>query len=398
MRIRSAVLRQVTDRRPYRDSSPVRVEELTLGAPRAGELLVAVRAAGLCHSDLSVVDGNRVRPLPMALGHEAVGVVERVGPGVTDVRPGDHVVLVFVPSCGRCRQCATGRVALCARGAAANAAGALLHGPPLLTDATGAPVRHQLGVSAFADHVVVARESAVVIDPDVPFEVAAMFGCAVLTGAGAVLHTAGVRPGESVAVYGLGGVGLAAVMGAGLAGAHPIVAVDPVPAKREVALRVGATVAVAPDEAPALITGLTGGSAGGGVDVAVETVGSAGVIDACLAALVRGGRAVAVGLPHPDSRLGTSALAFAGEGKQLLGSYLGDCVPQRDIPRFVALWRAGRLPVEALHTATLTLDDINQALDDLADGRAIRQLLRFGAARTEAGAAATAGAPATTEG
>ncbi|MDG4765228.1 alcohol dehydrogenase catalytic domain-containing protein [Solwaraspora sp. WMMD406] len=392
MRIRSAVLRHTTRQRPYRDSAPVAVEELTLGAPRAGELLVAVRTAGVCHSDLSVVDGNRVRPLPMALGHEAAGVVEQVGPGVTDVRPGDHVVLVFVPSCGRCRQCAAGRVALCARGAAANAAGELLHGPPLLADATGAPVRHQLGVSAFADHVVVARESAVVIDPDVPDEVAAMFGCAVLTGAGAVLHTAGTRPGEAVAVYGLGGVGLAAVMGARLAGAHPVVAVDPVPAKREVALRVGATVAVDPDEAAALIAGLPGG----GVDVAVETVGSAGVLDACLAALVRGGRAIAVGLPHPDSRLGTSALAFAGEGKQLLGSYLGDCIPQRDIPRFVALWRAGRLPVEALHTATLDLGDINQALDDLADGRAIRQLLRFDAAHDEAGAAVAA--PARTEG
>ncbi|WBB54439.1 alcohol dehydrogenase catalytic domain-containing protein [Verrucosispora sp. WMMD573] len=386
MKIRSAVLRHTTSQRPYRDSAPVTVEELTLGAPRPGELLVAVQAAGLCHSDLSVVDGNRVRPLPMALGHEAVGVVARVGPGVTDVSPGDHVVLVFVPSCGRCRQCAAGRAALCARGAAANAAGELLHGPPLLADHTGTPVRHQLGVSAFADHVVVARESAVVIDPDVPFEVAAMFGCAVLTGAGAALHTAAVRPGEAVAVYGLGGVGLSAVMGARLAGADPIVAVDPVPAKREVALQVGATVAVDPADAAALIAGLPEG----GVDVAVETAGSAGVLDACLAALVRGGRAVAVGLPHPDSRLGTSALAFAGEGKQLLGSYLGDCVPQRDIPRFLALWRAGRLPVEKLHTATLTLDDINQALDDLADGRAIRQLLRFGASCDSADAATPA--------
>jgi Zn-dependent alcohol dehydrogenase len=365
MRIRSAVLRQTTTRRPYRDSAPVAVEHLTLGDPRAGELLVAVKAAGLCHSDLSVVDGTRIRPLPMALGHEAVGVVEQVGSGVTDVRLGDHVVLVFVPSCGRCRQCASGRAALCGRGAEANAAGALLHGPSQLTDSSGAAVGHQLGVSAFADHVVVARESAVVIDRDVPFEVAAMFGCAVLTGAGAVLHTADVRPGESVAIYGLGGVGLAAVMAARLAGADPIIAVDPVAAKQEIALRVGATVAMGPDgELPAV-----------GVDVAVETAGTAAVLDACLAALARGGRAVAVGLPHPDSRLLTSALSFAGEGKRLLGSYMGDCVPQRDIPRFVRLWRAGRLPVESLHTATLPLDHINQALDDLAEGRAVRQLL-----------------------
>ncbi|MGO4760572.1 alcohol dehydrogenase catalytic domain-containing protein, partial [Streptomyces sp. 2MCAF27] len=173
------------------------MEELELGAPREGEVLVRIAAASLCHSDLSVVNGDRVRPLPMALGHEAVGVVQETGPGVARVRPGDHVVLVYVPSCGFCADCAAGRPALCAQAAAANGSGALLHGPSLLTDASGNPVHHQLGVSAFSEHAVLAQESVVPIPQDIPFAVASMFGCAVLTGAGAVINTASLRPGQS---------------------------------------------------------------------------------------------------------------------------------------------------------------------------------------------------------
>ncbi|PBO17377.1 alcohol dehydrogenase, partial [Streptomyces albidoflavus] len=184
MRTRAVVLREVSSRRPYERTAPVAVEELELGAPREGELRVRIAAASLCHSDLSVVNGDRVRPLPMALGHEAVGVVEETGPGVHRVAPGDHVALVFVPSCGFCGACAEGRPALCARAAEANGSGGLLHGPPLLTDAAGQPVHHQLGVSAFSEHAVVAQESVVPIPADVPFTVASMFGCAVLTGAG----------------------------------------------------------------------------------------------------------------------------------------------------------------------------------------------------------------------
>lgn len=371
MRVRAAVLRETTDQRPYRASRPVTIEELSLGEPRTGELLVSIAAASLCHSDLSVVNGSRIRPLPMALGHEAVGVVAALGPGVTDVQVGDHVVLVFVPICGRCRTCAAGRPALCERGARANVTGDLLHGPSLLVDDHGAPVRHQLGVAAFADHVVVARESAVVIDRDVPFATAALFGCAVLTGAGAVLHTAGARPGQSVAVFGLGGVGLAAVLGARAAGAYPIVAIDPLADKRDMARRLGATVTAAPEDAERVIAE----AVEGGVEIAVEAAGNARVLETCLRVTARGGCAVAVGLPHPDQALTLPALTFAGEGKRLLGSYMGDCVPQRDIPRFIGLWRAGLLPVDALHTTTVDIADINQALDDLADGRAVRQVL-----------------------
>ncbi|MFB7916419.1 zinc-binding dehydrogenase [Streptomyces sp. NPDC056061] len=371
MRTRAAVLRGVSTARPYSDTRPVEVEELELGAPREGEVLVRIAAASLCHSDLSVVNGDRVRPLPMALGHEAVGVVQETGPGVGRVRAGDHVALVFVPSCGFCADCAAGRPALCAQAAAANGSGGLLHGPSLLTDAAGAPVHHQLGVSAFSEYAVLAQESVVPIPKDIPFAVASMFGCAVLTGAGAVINTAALRPGQSVVVYGLGGVGLSAVLGARAAGACPVVAVDPVAGKRELALQLGATHAFAPGEAVEAIRELTSG----GAEVAVEAVGSPKVMAECLTAVARGGKVVSVGLPAPDRVLEVPALAFAGEGKSLLGSYMGDAVPRRDIPRFLDLWRAGLMPVERMHTGTLPLSDINAAMEELASGRAIRQVI-----------------------
>lgn len=372
MKTTAAVLRETGTPRPYQDTQPVTVEELTLGGPREGEVLVRIAAASLCHSDLSVVNGDRERPMPMALGHEAVGVVEETGTGVRRVVEGDHVSLVFVPSCGFCERCAEGRPALCPAAAAANGSGGLLHGPPLLTDAAGRTVHHQLGVSAFAERAVVAQESVVPIPRDVPFSVASLFGCAVLTGAGAVINTAALRPGQSAVVYGLGGVGLSAVLGARAAGAWPVVAVDPVESKRQRALRLGASHAFAPEEAEEAVRDLTAG----GAELAVEAVGSASVTAACLRSVGRGGRVVSVGLPAPGRTLGdVPALAFAGEGKSLLGSYMGDAVPQRDIPRFLALWRSGQLPVEKMHTGTVPLTGINDALEALADGTAVRQLL-----------------------
>jgi Zn-dependent alcohol dehydrogenase len=372
MKTTAAVLRAVTTARPYTDSRPLQLEEVELAAPRAGELLIRVEAASVCHSDVSVVDGSRVRPLPMALGHEAAGVVEEVGPGVRDVKPGDHVVLTFVPSCGTCPECSSGRPALCTPGAAANGAGTLLHGPSLLRDRGGQVIHHHLGVSGFARHAVVARESAVVIPADVPLATAALFGCAVLTGAGAVLNTAAVRPGQSVAVFGLGGVGLASVMAANVAGAATIVAVDPVEAKRRLALELGATHAFGPEEAEAAVKDLTGG----GAEVSFEAAGVPAVLEAAFRATRRGGTTVAMGLPHPSRTLTLPALAFAGLGQSLVGSYMGSSSPQRDIPRYLALWKKGRLPVDRLQSATLPLDQINEAFEALAAGAAVRQVLR----------------------
>jgi alcohol dehydrogenase len=349
----------------------MQLEEVELSAPRAGELLVRIEAAGVCHSDISVVDGSRVRPLPMALGHEAAGVVEEVGPGVQQVRPGDHVVLTFVPSCGSCAECSSGRPALCTPAAAANGAGSLLHGGSLLTGRDGKPIHHHLGISAFSRHAVVARESAVVIPRDVPLQTAALFGCAVLTGAGAVLHTAGVRPGQSVAIFGLGGVGLASVIGAVVANAWPIIAVDPVKAKRDLAMQLGATAALSPEEAEAGVKELTHG----GAEVTFEAAGVPAVLEAAFRATRRGGTTVAMGLPHPTKTVSLPALAFAGMGQSLVGSYMGSSAPQRDIPRYISLWKAGRMPVDRLQSASMPLDRINEAFEALAAGQAVRQVL-----------------------
>ena len=371
MKTVAAVLRAVTERRPYPESKPMVLEEVELSAPRAGELLVRIEAAGVCHSDISVVDGSRVRPLPMALGHEAAGVVEEVGPGVQQVRPGDHVVLTFVPSCGSCAECSSGRPALCTPAAVANGAGTLLHGGSALTGRDGKPIHHHLGISAFSRHAVVARESAVVIPGDVPLQTAALFGCAVLTGAGAVLNTAGVRPGQSVAIFGLGGVGLASVIGAVVANAWPIIAVDPVPAKRELALQLGATAALAPEEAEKAVKELTHG----GAEVTFEAAGVPAVLEAAFRATRRGGVTVAMGLPHPTRTVSLPALAFAGLGQSLVGSYMGSAAPQRDIPRYISLWKAGRMPVDRLQSASMPLDRINEAFEALAAGQAVRQVL-----------------------
>lgn len=369
--MRSAVLRAAGLPRPYADSRPLSIEELSAPTPRAGEVGVRIVRASLCHSDLSVVNGSRPRPLPMAIGHEAAGIVDVVGDGVEGVRPGDHVVLVFVPSCGDCRACSAGRPALCYRAAEANASGGLLHGDAVLRDGADGRVNHHLGVSGFADYAIVAAESLVVIDKDVPFDIAAMFGCAALTGMGAVLNTGRMTPGQSLIVFGLGAVGLTAIMAAAQIEGTRVIAIDPNTDKHALALAVGASAVGTPEQAAALVAE----HAGDGVDLAVEAVGSARVMDAALALVTRGGALVSVGLPHPEQQLDVQALQFAGMGKRLLGSYMGDAVPARDIPAYIELWRAGLLPMELLHSDTVTLDEVNEALDALEEGRVVRRII-----------------------
>jgi alcohol dehydrogenase len=360
---------------PYAESRPVIVEEVELEGPGPGEVLVEVAAAGLCHSDLSVIDGSRPRVMPMVLGHEASGVVREVAAGVEDLHPGDHVVFSFVPMCGRCILCATGRPALCERGNAANGRGTLLSGARRFKNRRGQPLHHHLGVSAFSRYTVAARESLISIPATVPLERAALFGCAVLTGVGSVVNTARVEPGARVAVFGLGGVGLAVVLGARLAGALQIVAVDLLPHKLEVARRLGATHAVGAcdDQAVDTVREITGG----GADYAFEAVGSARVLAQAYAATRRGGRTVTIGLPHPDQRLDLPAVNLVAEERTLLGSYMGSAVPRRDIPRFLELSLAGRLPVDELVSQRVELGSVNAAFDALRRGEALRQLLCF---------------------
>jgi len=373
MRTRAALLTQMGLPRPYALSRPLAIREMAVASPGPGELLVRVGAAGLCHSDLSVIDGSRPRPMPMVLGHEAAGTVEACGPD-SGFSPGDHVVFAFVPSCGGCLPCAEGRPALCELGAAANTAGKLLGGRLLWCDAPEGPVHHHLGVSGFAEHIVTSARSAVRIDPALPMEIAALFGCAVMTGVGAVVNTARVPPGASVAVFGLGGVGLACVLGAVASGANPVVVVDPLPAKRELALELGATHVIEAGEAA--VTSVRDVTAGG-AEFVFESVGNEAVLAQAYAATRRGGTTIATGLPHPSRQFSVSAASLVAEERTVRGSYMGSAVPRRDVPRFVALYQAGRLPVDRLLSHRLTLDEINTGFDRLADGQAVRQVVVF---------------------
>jgi alcohol dehydrogenase len=374
MKVRTAVLREMGLPRPYAESRPLSVEEVDLADPGPGELLVRVRAAGLCHSDLSVIDGSRPRVMPMALGHEAAGEVVASGGDTPGFDVGDHVVCVFVPACGDCEPCRHGRAALCEPGAAANLEGTLLSGSRRLSFADGSVLNHHLGVSAFSDHVVVSAASTVKVDSSLPFEIAALFGCAVLTGVGAVLHSADVGPEDSVAVFGLGGVGLAALIGARYAGAKQLVAIDVVPSKLELAQALGATdVVAAGDGVVDEVRSLTGG----GVDKAIETVGSAAVLEQAYGATRRGGTTVTVGLPHPSKMFSIPAVSLVAEERTLKGSYLGSSVPTRDVPKFVAMSQEGNLPVERLLTHRISLDEINEGFDRLASGEAVRQAVVF---------------------
>lgn len=373
----AAVLRSMGLPAPYADSRPLQIEQLELLPPGRNQLLVRVLAAGLCHSDLSVIDGSRPRPLPMVLGHEASGEIIAVGPDTPGYARGERVVFSFVPGCGHCAPCATGRPALCEPGARANVAGQLLEGSRHWQDA-GATLHHHLGVSAFAEYTVVSTRSVVKIDADLDPAIAALFGCAVLTGVGAVVNTAAARPGESLAVIGLGGIGQSAILGAVLSGSWPIVAVDTREDKIAAALALGAShgVNASDEDASERIRAITGG----GAEVAVECVGSARALTLAYAATRRGGTTVTTGLPDPTQQFAVPALSLVAEERTIKGSYMGSSVPARDIPRYIALHRAGRLRVDALLTHRLAFEDINAGFDRLARGEAVRQVVLFDSA------------------
>jgi alcohol dehydrogenase len=375
MKIRAAILEEMGRSPPYSESKPLTISEVDLAPPGPGEVLVKIAAAGLCHSDLSVIDGNRPRPTPMALGHEAAAIVEELGEGVDDLKKGDHVVLVFVPSCGHCEPCATGRPALCEPAAVANGKGTLLSGARRITR-NGVPVNHHLGVSCFAEYATVSRRSLVKIDPDLPLDNAALFGCAVLTGVGAVVNTARVTAGSTVAVVGLGGVGLAALLGAIAAGAERVVAVDLSTAKLGLAAQLGATDQF--NAGDANVVDKIREATRGGVDFALEMAGSVKALELAYRITRRGGTTVTAGLPPPDAVLPVPAVSLVAEERTLKGSYIGTSVPSRDLPRYLGLFRRGRLPIDRLLTDRLRLHDINVGFDRLQRGEAVRQIVVFG--------------------
>ena len=373
MKIRAAILRVQGLPRPYADSRPLSVEEVDLDPPGPGEVLYKIIGAGLCHSDLSTIENLRPRRLPTVPGHEAAGIVEAVGPGVTAFKPGDHVISVFVSSCGDCSYCARGRPNICTSAFASRSEGTLVSGARRLR-LGGQEINHYSGLSVFAEFAVVSKTALIAIPKDVALEDAAVFGCAVVTGVGAVLNTAQVPPGGQMAVVGLGGVGMCALMGGVVAGAERIVAVDISPQKLELARELGATdcfLAGAPDGA-AVIKEATGG----GLDYVIETAGVIAAMNLAYAITARGGMVVSAGLPSATSQFSYVHSALVSDEKSIRGSYMGSCVPKRDIPRFIALYKRGKLPVQKLRSGFITFDQINEGFDQLAEGTVLRQILQ----------------------
>lgn len=371
MKTRAAVLERSGAQPPFVRSRPFEVAEVDLSGPGPGEVLVKIAAAGVCHSDLSAVTGARPRRLPAVAGHEAAGVVEEVGAGVSGLRPGDHVVMVFVASCGSCAVCLGGRPNLCQSSWRARAEGTLPTGARRLSR-NGDPLHHWSGVSAFAEYAVVTPQSLVRVDPEVPLDIAAIFGCAVVTGVGAVLNTARLRPGSSAVVIGLGGVGLSALLGAVAAGAARIAAVDLSPAKLDLARGLGATHgydAAEPDCAERILDEF------GPADYVLEFAGAASAARLGYAITGRGGVLVTAGLPGPGQSLDLPLADLVATERTVKGSYMGSASPRRDIPRYLELYRAGRLPVDRLRSATLSLDEVNHAFDRLASGVSVRDVL-----------------------
>ena len=374
MRMKAAILFEQGLPRPYAKTRPLVVEEVELDPPGPGEILIEIAAAGLCHSDLSTIENQRPRPLPIVIGHEGAGIVRECGPGITDLKPGDHVITVFASSCGTCRYCARGRPNICPSGNAARAAGSLVSGAKRIKRLDGTPINHNSGLSLFAQFAVVARRSAVKIDKDIPLDDAAIFGCAVMTGAGAVINTARLQPGENVAVVGLGGVGMNALFAAVASGADRIIAVDTNPKKLEQAKEWGATdvFLAGNDDCAAAVRDATDG----GVDTVIETAGTIPAMQLAIAITARGGSTISAGLPNVNASVSYLHANLVSEEKSIRGSYMGSCVAERDIPRLLSLYRRGKMPVNKLKSGVVKLEEINEGFDRLSDGTVLRQMLK----------------------
>jgi alcohol dehydrogenase len=374
MKIKGAVLYEQGLPRPYAQSRPLRIETLDLEEPRAGEVLVKVRAAGLCHSDLSTLEGARPRPLPTVIGHEGAGEIAALGAGVTDLAVGDHVVFIFAPSCGTCRQCIAGRPNLCTTFNAAKQKGDLATGGRRLR-LNGREVAHYAGLSCFAEYAVVPRNSVQVIPEDVPFADAALFGCAVVTGVGAAVNTAETKAGDVVAVVGLGGVGLSCLLGAIVAGAGRVLAVDVHDDKLALARQLGATDTFNAREADCVARILA--ATDGGVDTAFEMASTIKAMELAYKITVRGGKTVSAGLSPAAAQLTLPHYQMVQDGRQVLGSYMGGCVIARDVPRYIGLYKDRKLPIDRLLSARIGLDEVNEGFDRLADAAVVRQVILF---------------------
>jgi alcohol dehydrogenase (nicotinoprotein) len=355
----------------YETGKPIEIEELELDGPKDGEALIRYTHAGLCHSDIHIAHGDLEARLPMVLGHEGAGIIEEVGPGVTRVAPGDHVVCSFIPNCGVCRYCANGQQSICDMGATI-LEGYLPGGRFPLTGPRG-DYGAMCMLGTFSQYGVIHQNSAVKVDDDLPLEKAVLVGCGVPTGWGSAVNTADVRPGETVAVYGVGGIGINAVQGARYAGAKNVIAVDPLENKREKAMELGATHAFATaEEALQAINDMTHGQ---GADKAILTPGllTAEIVGNGFEAVGKAGVVVLTGL----NKLNEMTIQLPGTvltlwRKTLKGSLFGDCNPTVDIPRILSLYQAGDLKLDEIITKTYTLDEVNEGYDDLLAGKNVR--------------------------
>jgi S-(hydroxymethyl)glutathione dehydrogenase/alcohol dehydrogenase len=355
-------------------NKPVTVEDVTVDPPKRGEVLVKLGACGVCHSDLSAITGTIALPLPLVLGHEGAGVVEEVGAGVTDFEKGDHVIFSFIYMCGKCRFCLAGRPVLCLE--QGKALTTPLEGSPRLRDSAGKPLNVFSGCGAMAEYATVSVENVIRIDPKIPLDCAALVGCGVTTGVGAVFNTAKVVPGASVAVFGCGGVGLSVIQGARIAGAGRIIAIDALEAKLAMARRFGATdilLSKKDEDLAKALKKLTGG----GPDYAFECVGSGELAGTAYRAIRRGGLSLVVGVAKPSDSTSVRTMTLPFEEKTLTGSYFGSCVPRIDFPRMLALYLAGSLKLEELITRRYPIAEAPQAFADLESGRNARGVVVF---------------------
>lgn len=372
MRMIAAVMYEQGLPAPYVESRPLKIEEVELDGPGEGEVLVEVRSAGLCHSDLSQVAGLRKRTVPVVMGHEGAGIVREVGRGVTGFQPGDHVVMTVGVGCGHCSFCVNSRPVLCDTVAASRGQGVLANGARKLTR-NGQALFHHSGVSSFAQYAVTVAGTLVKIDPSIPLEIASMFGCAVVTGAGSVFNAAQVRPGQSVAVFGLGGVGLNSVMAAKIAGASTIIGVDLNESKLPLARELGCTHALSALD-PTLVEKVKD-LTHGGVDFAFEISGSKAAMTTAIAVTRKGGEVVCVGLGASADLYQYAHAALVSEEKVFRGSLMGSCVPRRDLPLYFQYYQEGRMAVDRLMSGTMGFDQLNANLDLLDRGEVLRQVL-----------------------
>ena len=372
MRMTAAVMYEQGLPTPYVESQPFRIEDIELAGPGEGEVLVEVRAAGVCHSDLSTVAGLRKRTLPVVGGHEGAGIVREVGSGVTYLKPGDHVVMTVATGCGHCRYCANTKAALCEGVTASRSQGILANSARKMRRADN-PIFHYSGISSFAQYAVTMPNALIKIDPTVPLDIAAMFGCAVVTGAGAVFNTAQVRPGQKVAVIGLGGVGLNAVMAARIAGASEIIGIDLLDDKFPLARELGCTATFSARD-PNLVAAIRDLTRGG-VDFAFEISGAKSAMATANAITCKGGDVVCVGLGASGEMYQYPHTTLVAEQKGIRGSLMGAGVAERDIPLYIEFYRSGRMPVDRLKSATMGFDELNISFDRLDRGEVVRQML-----------------------